>query len=209
MDHRVMMKLMASGECVSLRTVSRGFRSHQRFIVLEDEFQELEEKRKIIVSDIHSFAKLRLCRTMEGMDTLVIVFTWLSDDGMGKVAGMEETLEFPYRQFREAVEKSRSLDGACQKMLSIYGRAVPEIEFRSRNNLKAVAGTHILRKKLGKFFSTHFAWKGSRKIVVYDDCFEPYSFSFCEETPYGSGMCGGIILHGRENLKKAYYGMHT
>ena len=25
----------------------------------------------------------------------------------------------------------------------------------------------------------------------------------------GTGMCGGIILHRQEDLKKAYYGIHT
>ena len=45
-------------------------------------------------------------------------------------------------------------------------------------------------------------------IVVYDD-FVPYSFFFQEECVNGNGICGGIILYGREDLKKACYGMHT
>ncbi len=65
-----------------------------------------------------------------------------------------------------------------------------------------------MRKKLGKFLSCHFAWKDSRKITVTDD-FVPYSFFFREERANGTGTCGGIILHNQQNLKKAYYGMHT
>ena len=48
----------------------------------------------------------------------------------------------------------------------------------------------------------------THQITMYDD-FEPYSFFFREQTPYGAGICGGVILHGRENLEKAYYGIHT
>lgn len=46
------------------------------------------------------------------------------------------------------------------------------------------------------------------KIVIYDDG-QPYSFFFEEYTPYGRGICGGIILHGAEDLAKAQYSVHT
>ncbi len=44
--------------------------------------------------------------------------------------------------------------------------------------------------------------------MVFDG-FVPHSVFFREERPDGTGMCGGIIMHGQENLKKAYYGIHT
>ena len=44
--------------------------------------------------------------------------------------------------------------------------------------------------------------------MVYDD-FVPYNFFFREERTCGTGLCGGIILHGQKDLKKAYYGIHT
>ena len=59
-EKRTMLKLKASEDSISLRTVSRGFRSPHRFVVLEKEMQELEVKRHIILSDIRSFAKMRL-----------------------------------------------------------------------------------------------------------------------------------------------------
>ena len=46
------------------------------------------------------------------------------------------------------------------------------------------------------------------KIVIYDDG-QPYSFFFEEYTPYGRGICGGIILDGAENLAKAKYSVNT
>lgn len=207
---RTMLKLSASEESVSLRTVSRGFCSPHRFIVLEKELQELEEKRYCITADIRSYAEMQLEKadTEGGADILRIRFTWLGESADGKLSGMEEVLRFPWDGFREGIARSRSLDGAAVGLLSKKGSGTPKIEFRSRSHLKDVAGKRILRKKLGKFLGCHFAWKGSRKIVITDD-FVPYSFFFREERPDGGGMCGGIILHGQEDMKKARYEIHT
>ena len=207
---RTMLKLTASEDSISLRTVSRGFRSPHRFVVLETELQELEVKRHIISSDIRSFAEMHLVKAgMEGKgDMLVIRFAWLNDSAEGKLSGTEETLQFQWEVFREKITESRSLEGAAVGLLSMKSQGNPAIEFHSGRNLKAVAGKRILRKKLGKFLSCHFAWKGSRKITVTDD-FVPYSFFFREERSNGAGICGGIILHGQENLKKARYEIHT
>ena len=207
---RTMLKLTASEDSISLRTVSRGFRSPHRFVVLETELQELEVKRHIISSDIRSFAEMHLVKAgMEGKgDMLVIRFAWLNDSAEGKLSGTEETLQFQWEVFREKITESRSLEGAAVGLLSMKSQGNPAIEFHSGRNLKAVAGKRILRKKLGKFLSCHFAWKGSRKITVTDD-FVPYSFFFREERSNGAGICGGIILHNQENLKKARYEIHT
>lgn len=210
MGQRTMVKLSASDECVFLWTVSKRFRSPHRFGISDREFQVLEDERHMIVSDIHSFAELRLdwSAKADNGDMLTIDFTWLSDSGFGRVAGKEETIHLPYRQFQERMEESRRLGGAGVGMLSVDEKGTPRIEFQSRKNLQAVAERKVLRKKLGRFLNNHFAWKDSRKIVVYDD-FVPYSFFFQEERINGMGICGGIILYGQEDLKKACYGMHT
>ena len=208
MNNRTMIKLSASEDCITLRTFSKEYHSPQGFVLTEKELLELEEKRYMTVSDIRSFAKLALKKTMEQGDILEIFFTWLSDAGGGKVSGRTETVRLSYEKFKAFVKESRE-KGIQLRVLSLEEHAGPKIEFQSRRNLKAVAETKALRKKLGKFLSSHFLrWQGSRQITVYDD-FEPYSFFFQEQTPYGSGMCGGVILHGRENLEKAYYGIHT
>lgn len=208
-SQRTMMKLSASEKSVSLRTVSRGFRSPHRFIVLERELQELEEKRHVISADIHSFAQMRLERLdAQGGDVLEIRFAWLGDAADGKLSGTEEILRFPWEGIKEGIRRSRSQDGVAVRMLSMKEGRSPKVEFRSRENLKAVAGKRALRKKLGRFLGCHFAWKSSRRIVVSDD-FMPYSFCFREERADGGGMCGGIILHGQDDLRKAYYGLHT
>ena len=208
-EKRTMMKLSVSGECVALRTVSRGFRSPHRFVLLEKELEELGEKRYALSTDIRSFAKMSLERTdEEGNDVLIIKFAWLGDAGEGKLSGTEETLRFPWDAFREKVAESRSLGGAAVKLLAMKGARLPKVEFHSREHLKEVVERPVLRKKLGKLLANHLEWRGSIRIMVYDD-FVPYSFCFREERACGTGLCGGIILHGQEDMKKAHYGIHT
>lgn len=208
-EKRTMVKISASGECVSLRTVSRGFRSPHRFVLLEKELEELGEKRYALSRDIRSFAEMRLERTdTEGRDILVIKFAWLGDAGERKLSGTEEVLRFPWDVFQEKVAESRSLDGAAVKLLAIKGGRPPKVEFRSRKHLKEVVEMPLLRKRLGKFLASHLVWEGSVKVMVYDD-FVPYSFFFQEENACRAGLCGGIILHGQEDMKKAYYEIHT
>ena len=208
MSKRTMIKLSASEDYIYLRTLSEEYRSPQGFTITDKELAEMEEKGYKVISDIHSFAKLSLRKTMDGTDVLVINFTWLSDTGGGMVSGREETVLLSYKKFQEYVGESRKNHGEQKKLLSLDEKPRPKIALQSSRNLKAVAEKKLLRKKLGKVLWQHFAWKGSKQITVYDD-FEPYSFFFQEQTPYGTGMCGGVILHGRENLKKAYYGIHT
>ena len=207
-EKRTMLKLSASGECVSMRTVSRGFRSPHRFVLLEKELEELEENRYALSADIRSFAVLRLQRAVVGGDVLVVRLVWLSDAAEGKLSGTEETLRFPWDDFQEGIAESRSLDGEAVRLLAMKDGGRPKVEFRSRGHLKDVAGMPGLRKKLGKFLASHLAWEGSVRIMVYDD-FVPYSFFFQEEKPGGTGLCGGILLQGQEDMKKAYYEIHT
>ncbi len=208
MSDRTMMTLSATQKCIVLRTFSRNYCSPHRFIFMGGKLTELEEKGYVIVSDILSFAELSLRQTLGQGDILEIVFTWLSDAGRGEVSGMRETIRVPYKKFRESVTDSRD-NGILIKLLSLKDDGRPEIVFQSRKNLNIVAQSKVLRKKFGKLLNNHFlSWRGSRQITLYDD-FEPYSFFFQEKTPDGIGMCGGVILHNRENMKKAYYGMHT
>ena len=72
--------------------------------------------------------------------------------------------------------------------------------FASLRLTKGPDGTQILEQ--------HFQWRGTEKIVLYDDS-QPYSFFFEEYTPYGRGICGAVILHGIEDIAKARYSVHT
>lgn len=46
------------------------------------------------------------------------------------------------------------------------------------------------------------------EIRFYND-FVPYSFFFREFRGGQPGICGGLILHGQENMAKAQYSIHT
>ena len=83
-------------------------------------------------------------------------------------------------------------------------RSRPVMSSTAGKNLHEVARRPVLRRKLGRVLERHFQWRGTEKIVIYDDG-QPYSFFFEEYTPYGIGICGGIILHGAEDLAKAQY----
>lgn len=208
MSQRTMVKISAEETTFSMKTFSRAGRSSQRFIFLKKELDMLEEKGHIIVSDIHSFAKMQLYKMDSGMEIIQITFTWLQGTGNNRVSGMEETVRLPYEQLKECMAASEVQNGVYQKLLSIEENRKPKILFRSRQNLKSVVQKKTVRRKLGKFLDRQFNWPGAREICISDD-FCPYSFFFTEYRRNGKGICGGIILHGQENLATAYYGMHT
>ena len=54
----------------------------------------------------------------------------------------------------------------------------------------------------------NFNWPDADEIHLTND-FMPYSFFFREYRNGQAGMCGGLILHGQEDMDKAYYGIHT
>lgn len=208
MKKRTMVKIsVSSDDTISLRTVSRGFKSPQRFVILKKELQELEQRKWLVCSDIHSFAKLRLSNTVDGLPTVHIDFSWLQSSGWGDLTGQTEAIQLPYAPFHEFTLGNMK-EGWKWSALSILSRNSPKIEFHSRRNLHAVVENPLLRSKLGRFFSRELHWPDYQRIVVSDD-FLPYSFFFTGYTPDGPGICGGIILHGQENMSKAYYGLHT
>ncbi|MBD5101901.1 MAG: DUF4120 family protein [Subdoligranulum sp.] len=66
----------------------------------------------------------------------------------------------------------------------------------------------MLKKKPGRFPALNIWWKSAKCIHISDDHL-PYSFFFWEEHDDGCrGICGGIILHGQANLRRAHYEVH-
>ena len=84
MNNRIMIKLSASEDCITLRTFTKNYHSPQGFILTQKELLELEEKSHLTASDIRSFAELALRKSIEQEEILEIVFTWLSDAGVEK-----------------------------------------------------------------------------------------------------------------------------
>ncbi len=206
MNNRIMVRVKVLKEEILLKTVSREFKAPHFFYILKERILELERDKSIIVKNYGSYAELSKIQSTAGQRILHITFSWLKEEYNGVLTGWRETVELPYDLFYQAATED-SPD--CEwKILSLVNKSRPKILFESRSNLHNAVRNPWVRKKLGRFFSQHFQWPNSQKIVLTDDgC--PYSFNFTEYRNEGEGMFGGVILHGRENLRTAYYGIHT
>ena len=205
----ILVKVSCSEELLYLHTISRRHKSPYRFAILRDTLEQLEREpgRQIIVADCGCYAALRLTRALDG-EMLVIRFSWLQSAGADSLRGYEEWVRLPYRRFHECVEAGTDMAGWNWSQLSVPEKVTRRFEFHSRQNLHQIAQRPLLRHKLGKTLEHHFQWRDAEKIHIYDDG-APYSFFFEEVTPRGTGICGGIILHGADNLQKAQYSVHT
>ena len=205
---RTMVKIKAVEDYVSLRTYSRKHGLSEQFVLWRRELNELSKKGSILSADGHSYARLYLYKNQEGVEVLRIEISWLHSRG-NKLIGHIERISLIYQDFLYCVEDSALSGGKIYRRLSVTEYHRPALEFSSSRNLQKVVQRKGMRRKLGKFLDRNFQWPNAVKILVTDDCCVPYSFFFREERIGGTGICGGIILHGQKDLKKAYYGLHT
>ena len=202
MKDRTLVYMTFRDGAASLRTVSRSRKSPHRFYIPCQELEGLEAGSTALVQDIHSFAKLRRDAYA---GTVEIAFTWLEGNGNG-VSGYQEAITLPYGEMMECLRQSKLF---VWKTLSIDSSAKQsQIVFKSRKNLHAALANGAIRRKLIRFLRDQFRWAYAEKIEIYDD-FMPYSFFFRETRGGETGLSGGIILHGQEDMKNAYYSMHT
>lgn len=206
MNNRVLLKAAASEHCISFRTVSRSRKSPKRFYVTRDEFARLEAQASITTHDGWSFAILR--RDARA-DTLEIQFTWLNGGG-DRLSGWEETVIVPYSRLAAFVRESAQEGGPREwKALSMdFSGRRPQLVFDAKKTLRAILNNGVVRRKLVRFLRDGFNWPRSEQIHLYSD-FVPYSFFFREIQNGEAVMCGGLILHGQEDMSKAYYSVHT
>lgn len=206
MNNRVLLKAAASEHCISFRTVSRSRKSPKRFYVTRDEFARLETQASITTHDGWSFAILR--RDVRA-DTLEIQFTWLNGGG-DRLSGWEETVIVPYGRLAAFVRESAQEGGPQEwKALSMdFSGRRPQLVFDAKKTLHAILNNGVVRRKLVRFLRDGFNWPRSEQIHLYSD-FVPYSFFFREIQDGEAVMCGGLILHGQEDMSKAYYSVHT
>lgn len=206
MNDRTLVKVSAGEHCICFRTVSRERRSPNRFYVLRSELAKLETQASVISHDIWSFAVMR---RDAAADTLEIQFTWLNGSGTRR-SGWEETVTLPYTQLAAFVEDSAQEGGPREwKALSIdTSRRRPKFVFNSQKALHAILANGVVRRKLVRFLRDNFRWPSSEQIHFYSD-FVPYSFTFQDVRNGRASMTGGLILHGQEDMGKAYYSIHT
>ena len=208
MINRIMLRAHANENTVSIRTVSAQMKSPQHFYICYDEFDRLQLDGRIISSDIHSFVKIRLD---EKRDRITFEFTWLAGHCHGRVEGTEQAVTLRWSGFREFLDACRWPDGPKEfKAVSLDVRGSrPRLIFDgNRENLRAAIGDRRVRHKLGKALMANFNWPDADEVHIFND-FVPYSFFFREFRDGHPVMCGGLILHGQEDMDKAYYGIHT
>lgn len=201
MKQRTLVKIYELENCFCVKTISRSFRSPDLFYISKERLSGHDWNNCLILNDGHSYAELRRWQQY-GLDILQINFVWLCNVGNGVLKGQQQAIKLPFEVFEDGGGENRAM-----KLLAIEDR-LPQLVFRSRKNLRQVSERRVLRRKLVGFLNRHFAWPGYERIEITDD-FSAYSFFFTGYTAYGTGTCGGIILHGQENMKKAYYGIHT
>lgn len=204
MNDRIMVKMIASEDWIFFRTVTKEKKSSSLYF-RRDELLSLADRGRIIAQD-HSFAVFT-CDRETGM--VNIRFYWVNMHGGDAFTGRVQSVKLPYAPFMEFVEQS-AFNGQPQKWsaLSIESQPGPRFIFRSRRNLHDVCTDKLVRRKLCKFLRDRFKWCNCTEIIFADD-FVPYSFMFREMRNGTAGICGGLILHGQENMEKAYYDIHT
>lgn len=206
-QERIMVTLSVDGGYLKLHTCSRQYGRSRTFYIPESKFGGPTQERRFIAADGQDFVRVRI-EALAPDEKVTLDFAWLSCFGQDGLCGRSEWAELNCETFYKAIGQSRAQEGKPQRLLSPRPAPAPRIRFESRQNLRKTVQNKTLRKKLGRFLATHFQWKDCRAIRIFDD-FVPYSFCFEERTAQGSGLCGGIILHGQENLSTAHYEMHT
>ena len=204
MNDRTMVKMRASGDYIIFRTITKSKKSGELY-VRRSELTALEHTDQVIAWD-GSFAVF----TRDRIDgTVCIRFYWMNMSDTGSFTGRRQDVTLPFKPFMDFVKWS-VFEEQPQKWsaLSIEPRFSPKLTFVSTRNLHAALADKLTRRKLSKFLRDNFHWRNSTEVIFYDD-YIPRSFFFREIRKDAVGICGGLILHGQENMAKAYYSIHT
>lgn len=208
MTDRILFHACADENTINVRTVSARMKSPQRFYITYSEMDRLQQEGRIISSDIHSFAQIRLD---EGHDLITFEFTWLSGSTQGHVSGEEQTVTLRWSRFLSFLQSCRHPDSPREfKAVSLdVQRVRPRLVFNgNRENLRAAISNPRIRHKLGKALVANFNWPDADEIHLYND-FVPYSFFFQEIRDGQARMCGGLILHDQDDPRRMAYSIHT
>ena len=87
LNENTLVKVTASEDRISFRTVSRSYKSPHRFVILRSALKRLADE-SCMVSDLSSFASLW---HVQGTNDLHICFSWLSDHN-GTLSGRKELI---------------------------------------------------------------------------------------------------------------------
>ena len=206
---RTMLKVRVSDDFIIFRTVSRQKKS-PRLYVQRDELSPLYEGKRVVLNDGPYFCVV-IPLNRDGM--MRMEFYWISPTSGSGFSGWQQTLKISRERFLYFLEDSKAEYGSKEwSALSDDAPHYPRLIFRKSRSLEQVMNNGLVRRKLTKFLRNNFRWPDTDEIILYGD-FEPYSFFFREYRRGKDGleevMCGGVILHGQEDMKTAYYFIHT
>ena len=206
---RTMLKVSVSDDLLIFRTVSRQKKS-PRLYVQRDELSPLYEGKRVVLNDGPYFCVIRPL-DRDGM--MSMDFRWISPTSGSGFSGWQQTLKISRERFLYFLEDSKEEYGSKEwNVLSDDAPHYPRLIFRKCRSLEQVMGNPLVRRKLTKFLRDNFHWLNTDEIVFSSD-FVPYSFFFREYRRGKNGMeevmCGGLILHNQEDMRKAYYSTHT
>ena len=205
--HRTMVRVSVSSdnEYLIFQTVSREWKSGS-FYIGRSELAELEQKEQVIAQDCGYLAVLRRNRYT---DTVEIIFYWMQCTDGASISGRRNVVTLSWPELSGFAEQSAREDGP-KEWLTLSRDCVryPRLVFANSGRLREVAANKLVRRKLSRFLRTAFRWPDVDEIRLYGD-FTPYSFTFQEIRHGQEGIFGGVILHGQEDMRKAYYGIHT
>ena len=205
MPRRTMLKVTVSGEFLVFKTVARAWKSGTLYANRE-ELRKLNWKDQVIVKDCDDFA---VFTRNHPRGTVVITFYWAQCSDGTNLTGKKNTVKIPWQGFSDFLERSADEDGPEKwAALSDDENHYPRLIFVNRKRLGEVVRNKRVRRKFSKFFRNAFRWPDSDVIHLYAD-FVPYSFTFREFRNGEECMYGGIILHRQEDMRNAYYSMHT
>lgn len=204
MESRTLVKIKAESQYLLFRTISRGKKSPHAFYIPRSSPERLDglSDPVVVVSNFPDFAEFR--RNV-ARGELQIRFSWMNCTN-DRLTGWTETVTLPYDVFIHFLRSAA--EGEQWSVLSSEKSLSPRLIFCEGDAIREVASNKLVRRKLARFLRDHFQWKSGGTIHFFSD-YVPYSFFF-RETPDGQpGICGGLILHDQEDMKRAYYSVHT
>lgn len=203
MNSKTLVIITQAEKHLVFRTITMDGKSPHGFMISKAVIDDLYELPRTVLCehDCGSFAQIWRDPLSE---TVHIRFYWLNSNGV-QLTGWEQTIIVP---FDELMSFNKGYMGERWALLSLEESRQPKLTFCGKKNLHAAVNNPVVRRKLTRFLRDNFQWPGAEEILLYDDM-EPYSFYFREMRNGRAGICGGVIFHGREDMKKAQYSIHT
>lgn len=204
MNDKAMVIITRAEKYLSFRTVTRNRKSPHSFMFSKGMIDDLYDLPRTVQCDYDCGSFAQIWRDVL-RETVHIRFFWLSSDGF-HLSGWEQTIVVP---FHDLMSFNKGYMGDDRwAVLSIEEPKRPKLVFKGTKNLHAAVNDPVVRRKLSRFLRDNFQWPNADEIQLYDDS-EPYSFFFREIQNERAGICGGVILHGQEDMKTAQYSIHT